>query len=61
MTEALSAFSAEFFPYIKFIHVFFAFMWGLAVPPCDGHATVGHCLRHSLPDLSKEVLYEVYQ
>ncbi|MDP6376155.1 MAG: hypothetical protein QF921_12960 [Pseudomonadales bacterium] len=29
----LTAFVASNFLYIKFIHVFFAFLWGLAVPP----------------------------
>ncbi|MCB1684722.1 MAG: hypothetical protein KDI31_09560, partial [Pseudomonadales bacterium] len=31
--EGLTAFISSNFLYIKFVHVFFAFLWGLAVPP----------------------------
>ncbi len=33
MTDNLLIFIASNFLYIKFIHVFFAFLWGMAVPP----------------------------
>jgi|TARA_B100002003_G_C14136627_1_gene546636 uncharacterized membrane protein len=33
VTDSLINFVASNFLYIKFIHVFFAFLWGLAVPP----------------------------
>lgn len=31
--ESLTAFVAANFYYVKFVHVIFAFLWGLAVPP----------------------------
>jgi len=33
MADAITNFSIDYFPYIKFVHVFFAFLWGLSVPP----------------------------
>lgn len=33
MVDAIADFSVEYFAYIKFVHVFFAFIWGLSVPP----------------------------